>query len=59
HAPNGNTCLVGLRRSLARYYLNFGRVTGVLEDPTVEVEAGALIDDIVRERDARKNAYGS
>ncbi|MYH14862.1 MAG: DUF2087 domain-containing protein [Gammaproteobacteria bacterium] len=46
-------------RDGSRYYLNFGRVTGVLEDPTVEVEASALIADIVLEREARRNAYGS
>ena len=38
----------------SRYFLNFGRVAGVLGDPAAEVDAGAIIDDILRERQARK-----
>ena len=46
-------------RDGSRYYLNFGRVTEAIGHCEVEIEAGALIDDIVRERKARRNAYGS
>ena len=42
----------------SRYYLNFGRVNGVLGDGAVEIDAGEMVDEIVREREARKNAYG-
>ena len=38
----------------SRYFLNFNRVAGVLGDPAVEVDGGAIIDDILRERQARK-----
>ncbi len=44
-------------RDGARYFLNYGRVVGVLGDPAVEVDAGAILDAIVREREARKAAY--
>ncbi len=42
----------------SRYYLNFGRVMSVLGDPPVEIDVGAMVDDIARERAARKNAHG-
>ncbi len=42
----------------SRYYLNFGRVRGVLGDGAVEIDVGAMADEIARERAARKNAYG-
>ncbi|MCZ0943108.1 MAG: DUF2087 domain-containing protein [Gammaproteobacteria bacterium] len=42
----------------SRYYLNSGRVNGVLGDGAVEIDVGAMVDEIVREREARKNAYG-
>lgn len=45
-------------RDGSRYYLNFGRVVGTLGDGGVEVDAGAITNDIVREREARKRAYG-
>ena len=42
----------------SRYYLNFGRVSGVLGDGAVEIDAGAIVDEIVRAREARRSAYG-
>ena len=42
----------------SRYYLNFGRVNGVLGDGAVEIDVGSMVDEIVREREARKSAYG-
>ena len=39
------------------YFLNYGRVAEVLGDPAVEVDAGAINDDILRERGARRRAY--
>ena len=44
-------------RDGSRYYLNFGRVAAILGDGTVEIDAGAITDDIVRGREARKKAY--
>lgn len=41
----------------SRYYLNFGRVAAILGDGAVGVDAGAIADDIVRGREARKRAY--
>lgn len=41
----------------SRYYLNFGRVAAILGDGEVEIDAGAITDDIVRGREARKKAY--
>ena len=43
----------------SRYFLNFGRVAEVLGDPAVEVDAGAIMDEILRDREARKRIYGS
>lgn len=40
----------------SRYFLNYGRVAGVLGDPALEVDAGAIIDDLQREREERKRA---
>ena len=39
------------------YFLNYGRVAEVLGDPAVEVDAAAILDDILRERGARRRAY--
>lgn len=44
-------------RDGSRYYLNFGRVAAILGDGAVAIDAGALTDDIVRGREARKKAY--
>ena len=41
----------------SRYFLNYGRVVEVLGDPAVEVDVRAMIDDIVVERQERKDAY--
>lgn len=38
------------------YFLNYGRVAEVLGDPAVEVDAGAINDDILRDRQARKQS---
>ncbi|MDE0660937.1 MAG: DUF2087 domain-containing protein [Gammaproteobacteria bacterium] len=40
----------------SRYFLNYGRVAGVLGDPALEVDAGAIIDDLHCEREERKRA---
>ena len=45
-------------RDGSRYLLNYGRVAGVLGDPAPRVNAGAILDGILREREARKLAYG-
>ena len=45
-------------RDGSRYLLNYGRVAGVLGDPAPRVDAGAILDRILREREARKLAYG-
>ena len=44
-------------RDGSRYLLNYGRVAGVLGDPAPRVDAGAILDGILREREARKLAY--
>ncbi|MCY4214635.1 MAG: DUF2087 domain-containing protein [Gammaproteobacteria bacterium] len=41
----------------SRYYLNFGRVRRVLGDGAVEIDVGAMVDEIARQRAARKNAH--
>ena len=41
----------------SRYFLNYGRVAGVLGDPAIEVDVGALADDILLERESRKYAH--
>ena len=41
----------------SRYFLNYGRVVEVLGDPAVEVDVGAIIEDIVIERQERKEAF--
>ena len=43
----------------ARYFLNYGRVAGVLGDPALEIDAGALRGAIVREREARKRLHAT
>ena len=44
-------------RDGSRYLLNYGRVAGVLGDPAPSVDAGAILDGILRERESRKLAY--
>ncbi len=39
------------------YFLNYGRVAEVLGDPAVEIEAGAISDEVLRERKARKRSH--
>ena len=41
----------------SRYFLNYGRVAGVLGDPALEVDAGAIAQDVLRKRDARKRDH--
>ena len=41
----------------SRYFLNYGRVVEVLGDPVIEVDAGAIVDDIAIERRERKEAF--
>ncbi len=41
----------------SRYFLNHGRVVEVLGDPVIEVDAGAIGNDIRSERNARKQAH--
>lgn len=43
----------------SRYYLNYGRVVEALGDPPMTVDAGAIVDEIVRERAERKRAYAA
>ena len=38
------------------YFLNYGRVAEVLGDPAVDVDAGAIGDDVRRDREARKRS---
>lgn len=44
-------------RDGSRYLLNYGRVAGVLGDPAARIDAGAILDGILRERESRKLAY--
>ncbi len=39
------------------YFLNYRRVADVLGDPAIEVDAGAISDDILRDREARKRSH--
>ena len=41
----------------SRYFLNFGRVAGVLGDPAIEVDVGAIADDVLFERESRKHVH--
>lgn len=38
------------------YFLNYGRVAEVLGDPAIEIDAGAIGEDILRDREARKRS---
>ena len=44
-------------RDGSRYYLNLGRVVATLGSAEANIDAGAIADDIVRGREARKKAY--
>ena len=44
-------------RDGSRYYLNLGRVVATLGSAEAEIDAGAIADDMVRGREARKKAY--
>ena len=39
------------------YFLNYGRVADVLGDPAIKVDAGAISDAILRDREARKRFH--
>lgn len=41
----------------SRYYLNYGRLIEVLGDPPAQVDAGAILQAILRERKERKRMY--
>ncbi|MCY3817891.1 MAG: DUF2087 domain-containing protein [Gammaproteobacteria bacterium] len=38
------------------YFLNYGRVAEVLGDPAIEIDAGAINDEILRHRQVRKQS---
>ena len=44
-------------RDGSRYFLDYGRVVGILGNPAIEVDAGAILDNVLRERGARKRVY--
>ena len=44
-------------RDGSRYLLNYGRVAGVLGDPAPRVDAGAILQSILLERESRKLAH--
>ena len=44
-------------RDGSRYYLNLGRVVATLGSAEAKIDAGAIADDIVRGREARKKSY--
>lgn len=68
HSVRANIDHVTLRRRMvdcgflkrttngSRYFLNYGRVAAVLGDPVLEVDAGAILEDLQREREQRKYA---
>ena len=41
----------------SRYYLNYGRVVDTLGAGPAEVDAGAIVAGILREREVRKRAH--
>ena len=43
----------------SRYFMNYGRVVEVLGDPAIEIDAGAVTRDIVRDREKRKRMYAA
>lgn len=44
-------------RDGSRYFLDYGRVADILGNPAIEVDAGAILDDILHERGVRKRVY--
>ena len=43
----------------SRYFMNYGRVVEVLGDPAVELDAGAIAREVMRDREERKRLYAS
>lgn len=43
----------------SRYFMNYGRVVEVLGDPALELDAGAIVREVLRERKERKRMYTS
>jgi len=43
----------------SRYFMNYGRVVEVLGDTALELDAGAIVQEILRERKVRKRMYTS
>ena len=43
----------------SRYFMNYGRVVEVLGDPALELDAGAIVQEVLRERKERKRMYTS
>ena len=43
----------------SRYFMNYGRVVKVLGDPALELDAGAIVQEVLRERKERKRMYTS
>lgn len=43
----------------SRYFMNYGRVVEVLGDPALELDAGAIVREVMRERKERKRMYTS
>lgn len=43
----------------SRYFMNYGRVVEVLGDPALELDAGAIVQEVMRERKERKRMYTS
>lgn len=41
----------------SRYFMNYGRVVEVLGDPAAELDAGAIVREVLRERQERKRMY--
>ena len=41
----------------SRYFMNYGRVVEVLGDPALELDAGAIVQEVLRERKERKRMY--
>lgn len=41
----------------ARYYLNYGRLVEVLGDPPTQVDASAILQGVLRDREERKRTH--